>query len=155
MIVFFTNILTCVIILLITMVLNGDLGSRKIPFYGVMKHQRFLQQPYSLLYFFVATVFFKGIANSINGLLVFLFFVGIQLVGIILIYTKIHRKNFLDWGTYINRLKQISVKILAKKVNPKTPQLTIPDICYFLQNLIFPFVFTLSNAYLMVKLLIK
>jgi hypothetical protein len=153
MIVFSSNILTSVIILLIAMILNGDLGTKKIPFCGSLSHHRFIQQPYCLFYFFIVSSFYEVMPNSINGLLLFFFLLVFQIGLVILVVCKFYRKNWIDWSNYLSRLKQIIVKILDKKPNQKVANLTLQDITYFLQNLIFPSVFMLSNAYLIVKLI--
>lgn len=153
MIVFSSNILTSVIILLIAMILNGDLGTKKIPFYGSVSHHRFIKQPYSLFYFYVVSSFYVVMPNSMNGLFLFFFLLVFQIGLVILVVSKFYQKSFIDWRDYLNRLKQIIVKILDKKPSPKIANLTGQDIIYFLQNFIFPSVFILSNAYLIVKII--
>ena len=150
----FSDLLTCVIILLITLILNGDLGIKKLPFYALLRHRRLIQQPYVLLYFYMVSSFTGGLSNSSSGLWLFIVLVLIQSIIIIFLVTKYAKKGFMDWNSYMSRLKQIFTKFLNKKSSEHSSALTLQDITYFLQNFVFPCVFVLSNAYLIVNIIL-
>ena len=155
MTVLISNIFTCIIILLMAMLLNGDFGTKKMPFYGLFRHRRFIQQPYSLLYFFIVSSFMEINHNSVNGLWLFLLLILAQIGFLLLIYTKYYQKEFLDWSDYTTRIKEILGKTSFKKSAENTSKLTLQDIIYLLQNFVFPSLFVLSNAYLIVQIIIN
>lgn len=152
--VFLSDFIAASMILLITLILNGDAGNPKMPFYALAKHQRFIQKSYMLLYFYVATTFVGKTPNSINGFWWFLFLVVMQLGIIVFIITQLYHKNLLDWSLHLSRIKQIFVKIMDKQSAEKDSSLTLQDMIYFLQNVVFPSLFVFSNAYLIVKLML-
>ena len=154
MMVFLSDFIGGLLILLVTLILNGDAGNPKMPFYALAKHQRFIQKPYMLLYFYVATSFVGQIPNSIHGFWLFLSLVLMQTGIIVFIITQLYHKNLLDWSLHLSRIKQIFVKIMDKQSAEKDSSLTLQDIMYFLQNVVFPSLFVFSNAYLIVKLML-
>ena len=155
MTVLLSNIFTCIIILLMAMLFNGDFGTKKMPFYGFLRHHRFIQQPYGLPYFFVVSSLIEINHNSVNGLWLFLLLILAQIGTLLFVYSKYYQKRFLDWSNYTTRIKEILGKYLGKKSAQKTSKLEIQDIAYLLQNLVFPSLFVLSNAYLIVQIIIN
>lgn len=153
MMVIISNLWACVVILFITLILNGDLGTKKMPFYGLLRHQRLIQQPYMLLYFYVVSSFIGGLSNSFRGLWLFLLLILIQLAIILFIVSKHHKKGVLEWSHYLSRIKEIFTKIFDKKASERS-MLTFYDITYLSQNVVFPCFFIGSNAYLMVNIIL-
>ncbi len=164
MLVLISDLLSGLLILFITVLLNGDMGTKQffpLPLVGLLHHRQFIKSPYMLLYFYVVlTVSFKFlVANTPTGLMLYLVLLGLQVFVLVFIFYTRYQKKSDSWLLYIERMTDIlsRLKTTFRKPDTKVPtskQLSLSDIQYLLQQLIFPGVFLTTNAYLVTNLFI-
>ena len=163
MLVLISDLLSGFLILFITVLLNGDMGTKQffpLPLVGLLHHRQFIKSPYMLLYFYVVlTVSFKFlVANTLAGLMLYLVLLGLQVFVLVFIFYKKYHKKSDSWLLYIERMTDIlsRLKTTFRKPDTQAPSknLSLSDIQYLLQQLIFPGVFLTTNAYLVTNLFI-